>query len=57
MSFEDRRLKSIELRNKYKNAKKPENDENIENNVENILAPGEMVRFKENNNQDKETDQ
>ena len=52
MSFEDRRLKSIELRNKYKNAKKPENDENIENNVENILAPGEMVRFKENNNQE-----
>ena len=52
MSFEDRRLKSIELRNKYKNAKKPENDENIENNVENILAPGEMVRFKENINQE-----
>ena len=52
MSFEDRRLKSIELRNKYKNAKKPENDENIENYVENILAPGEMVRFKENNNQE-----
>ena len=24
MSFEDRRLKSIELRNKYKNAKKPQ---------------------------------
>ena len=52
MSFEDRRLKSIELRNKYKNAKKPENEENIQNNAENILAPGEMVRFKENNNQE-----
>ena len=48
MSFEDRRLKSIELRNKYKKAKKPENDE-IKNNVESILAPGEMVRFKEIN--------
>ena len=51
MSFEDRRLKSIELRNKYKNAKKPEpNINHIENNTEGILAPGEMVRFKENNN-------
>jgi len=45
MSFEERRLKSIELKNKYKNAKKPENNEN--NNVQEILAPGEMVRFKE----------
>ena len=51
MSFEDRRLKSIELRNKYKKAKKPEND-NVQNNIEGILAPGEMVRFKENINQD-----
>ena len=51
MSFEDRRLKSIELRNKYKNAKKPENNINeIQNNVEGVLSPGEMVRFKENNN-------
>ena len=51
MSFEDRRLKSIELRNKYKKAKKPENDNiDIQNNAEGILAPGEMVRFKENNN-------
>ena len=50
MSFEDRRLKSIELRNKYKNAKKPENNANdIQNNIEGILSPGEMVRFKENN--------
>ena len=48
MSFEDRRLKSIELRNKIKNAKKSDNDNNIINNVDNILAPGEMVRFKEN---------
>ena len=45
MSFEDRRLKSIELKNKYKKAKKPENNEN--NNVQGILTPGEMVRFKE----------
>ena len=52
MSFEDRRLKSIELRNKYKKAKQPENNNNNENNLEGILAPGEMVRFKENNNQD-----
>ena len=52
MSFEDRRLKSIELRNKYKKAKQPENNNNNENNLEDILAPGEMVRFKENNNQD-----
>ena len=51
MSFEDRRLKSIELRNKYKNAKKPENNINeIQNNAEGILSPGEMVRFKDNNN-------
>ena len=51
MSFEDRRLKSIELRNKYKKAKKPENGNmDIQNNAEGILAPGEMVRFKENNN-------
>ena len=51
MSFEDRRLKSIELRNKYKNAKRPENNINeIQNNVEGVLSPGEMVRFKENNN-------
>ena len=51
MSFEDRRLKSIELRNKYKNAKKPENNINeIQNNIEGVLSPGEMVRFKENNN-------
>ena len=57
MSFEDRRLKSIELRNKYKNAKKPENDENIQNNAENILAPGEMVRFKENNNQENQNNE
>ena len=50
MSFEDRRLKSIELRNKIKNAKKSDNDNNnIANNVDNVLAPGEMVRFKENN--------
>ena len=48
MSFEDRRLKSIELKNKYKKAK---NDENtIKNNDVNVLAPSEMVRFKENNN-------
>ena len=52
MSFEDRRLKSIELRNKYKKAKQPENNNNNENNLEGILAPGEMVRFKENNDQD-----
>ena len=57
MSFEDRRLKSIELRNKYKNAKKPENEENIQNNAENILAPGEMVRFKENNNQENQNNE
>ena len=46
MTFEERRLKSIALKNKYKNAKK---EENPINNVE-ILAPGEMCRFKENNN-------
>ena len=46
MSFEDRRLKSIELKNKYKKAK---NDENkIKNNDILVLAPSEMVRFKEN---------
>ena len=45
MSFQDRRLKSSELKNKYKNAKKPENNEN--NNVQDILTPGEMVKFKE----------
>ena len=53
MSFEDRRLKSIELRNKYKKAKPPENNNiNNENNIEGVLSPGEMVRFKENNIQD-----
>ena len=57
MSFEDRRLKSIGLGNKYKNAKKPENEENIQNNAENILAPGEMVRFKENNNQENQNNE
>ena len=46
MTFEERRLKSIALKNKYKNAKKEE--ENPINNID-ILAPGEMVRFKENN--------
>ena len=45
MSFQDRRLKSSELKNKYKNAKKPENNEN--NNFQDILTPGEMVKFKE----------
>ena len=44
MNFEERRLKSIALKNKYKNNKK---EENIVNNLA-ILAPGEMVRFKEN---------
>ena len=48
MTFEERRLKSIELKNKYKNAKKDENINLI--NEENILAPGEMVRFIENKN-------
>ena len=47
MSFEDRRLKSMELKNKYKKAK---NDENKIKNIELVLTPGEMVRFKENNN-------
>ena len=57
MSFEDRRLKSIELRNKYKKAKPPENNNiNNENNLEGVLSPGEMVRFKENNNQDDNND-
>ena len=50
MSFEDRRLKSIELRNKYKKTKKPENEDININNNEAILAPSEMVRYKENNN-------
>ena len=50
MSFEDRRLKSIELRNKYKKTKKPENEDLNINNNEAILAPSEMVRYKENNN-------
>ena len=44
MNFEERRLKSIALKNKYKNAKKEEEPiKNIE-----VLAPGEMVRYKEN---------
>ena len=46
MTFEERRLKSIALKNKYKNAKKEEKAINPEA----ILAPGEMVRFKENIN-------
>ena len=45
MTFEERRLKSIALKSKYKNAKK---EENLVNN-DIILAPSEMVRFKENN--------
>ena len=51
MTFEERRLKSIELKNKYKNAK----NENINiNNTEGILSPGEMVRFIEDKNNIKE---
>ena len=53
MSFEDRRLKSIELKNKYKKAK---NDENKKKNIELVLSPGEMVRFKENNNYNNNND-
>ena len=45
LTFEERRLKSIALKSKYKNAKK---EENLVNN-DIILAPSEMVRFKENN--------
>jgi len=46
MSFEERRLKSIALKNKYKKTKKEENIVNSEQ----VLAPGEMVRYKDNKN-------
>lgn len=50
MSFEDRRLKSIQLKNKYKKAKNDEDNKMKNNKV--ILAPSEMVRFVDNKNDD-----
>jgi len=50
MSFQDRVLKSIELKNKYKKGKNNDNNNKIKN--EEILSPGEMVRYIDKNDND-----
>jgi hypothetical protein len=50
MSFQDRVLKSIELKNKYKKGKNNDNNYKLKN--EEILSPGEMVRYVDKNDND-----
>ena len=50
MSFQDRVLKSIELKNKYKKGKNNDNNYKLKN--EDILSPGEMVRYVDKNAND-----
>ena len=52
MSFQDRVLKSIELKNKYKKGK----NNDIINKNEDILSPDEMVRFIDKNNNENNKD-
>ena len=56
MSFQDRVLKSIELKNKYKKGKN--NDINNKLKTEDIMSPDEMVRFVDKNdiNKDRKED-
>ena len=57
MSFEDRRLKSIELRNKYKKTKKPENEDlNINNNGKIVYKKQENLIHKNYDNRPVKTD-
>ena len=54
MSFQDRVLKSIELKNKYKKGKNNDDNKLKNNNNEDILSPGEMVRFIDKNDINKD---